>query len=275
MAPPLFKRILVPIDPAKPFAAANKYAVDLAHRFESRIVATYVIDENLMGPSAQTTTGAMDEALEWVGRDAMDDFAGHHTDLDIQKTLAYGSSPTALFQTVLQCGVDLLVLGGYHTTNMGLWGSIAGDIVHHCERSCFVVRRGGEIPKDGEPIVVPYDGSLHPRSTLEKIVRLAKETGASIDLVYVASKRKHDKALSILKDGTTVAQEAGVQVASHVLPASRLRSKARIISAHAHEVGSPLVAVSRIGHASIHTGRSRTVGWLIAHCDIPVWVVRR
>ncbi len=271
----MFKRVLVPIDPAKPFAAANDYAVALAQRFSSEVIATYVLDENLLGPSAQQTTGAMDEALEWVGRDAMDDFAAHHPELQISKRIAYGSVHTSLFQAVLQSGADVLVLGGFHTGSLGLWGSIAGDIVHHCERSCFVVRRVAELPGPNKPIIVPYDGTSHPRATLARIARLARELDAPIDLVYAARAGRADNAAAFLKEGAAILMEEGVaSVDYHVLARGRLASKARMLHRYACDNGA-LLALSRIGKASMHTGRSRTVGWLVGHSSVPVWVVRK
>ncbi len=276
----MFKRILIPVDPSKPFGAANQYAVDLAHRFGSTIVATYVIDENLLGPSAQQTTGAMDEALEWVGRDAMDDFALHHPDLEVNKCLGYGSTATALFQIVLQTGASALVLGGFRSRAAraaGGWGSVAGEIVQHAERPCFIVREPSRLPTSGDPIIIPYDGSEFPRKTIPNITAFAEATGSRLDLVHVCSSGHEAQAKAVLKEGVALIydENPGVEVDRHVLRASFLKSKGRVILNHARTVNSPLIAISRLGRASLHTGRSKTVDWLIAHSEKPVWVVRR
>ncbi len=276
----MFKRILIPVDPSKPFGAANQYAVDLAHRFGSSVVATYVIDENLLGPSAQQTTGAMDEALEWVGRDAMDDFALHHPDLEVNKCLAYGSTATALFQIVLQTGASALVLGGFRSRAAratGGWGSVAGEIVQHAERPCFIVREASRLPTSGDAIIVPFDGSEFPRKTLPNIAAFAEATGSSIDLVHVCSSGHEGEAQGLLKEGAALIAEhqPEIQVERHVLRASFLKSKGRVVLNHARAVNSPLIAISRLGRTSLHTGRSKTVDWLIAHSEKPVWVVRR
>lgn len=272
----MLKRILLPVDPSRPFAAANEYAVQLAHKFGSRLVMTYVIDDHLLGPAAEEAATSIDEALEWVGRDAMEEFQQHHPELDCQKTLAYGHTPTALFQMVLQTGADAVVLGGYHSrANPKVWGSTVVEIVHHAERPTFVVRRPSDIPDRGDPIVVPFDGSERPVANLPRVASFAKETGAVIDLVHVASPKQAEAAKAILEKGAWVVRQEGVEVQTHVLPRRLLRSKARIVLQHARSVGSPLIAISRLGTSSIHTGRSRTVGWLLAHSPIPVWVVRK
>lgn len=273
----MFKRILIPVDPARPFAAANEYAVELAKKFESSIVATYVIDEQLMGGHVgDQAAGALDDALEWVGRDAMDDFAKHHEDLAVAKTLIYGPTHTAIFQMVLQTGADLVVVGGYHSaTQPHLWGSTVLDIVQHDERPTFVVRKAAHIPHEGDTIVVPFDGSQRPLENLMKVTRLAKGVGASIDLVFVARKRHMVQAEQMLKKGRLLVEEQGVAATIHVLGAGLLRAKGRVILDHAKKQNAPLIAVSRLGQSSIHTGRSRTVAWLVAHSDVPVWVVRR
>lgn len=272
----MFKRLLLPVDPARPFGAANQYAVDLAHKFDSRIVATYIIDDHLLGPVAEEAHNSIDEALEWVGKDAMDDFVEHHPDLEIQKTLAYGSTPTALFQMVLQTGADTVVLGGFHgRANPHVWGSTVVDIVHHAERPVFVVRERGELPQEGQVIVVPFDGSERPLGTLPRIVELAKATGASIDLVYVAKGRDKGQGQAALDRGTWICQEEGVPVETHILTCKPWRTKGRVVLNHARACKSPLIALSRLGTQSMHTGRSRTVAWLLTHSPLPVWVVRK
>ncbi|MGB0653183.1 MAG: universal stress protein [Thermoplasmatota archaeon] len=275
----MFKRLLIPVDPSRPFDAANQYAVDLAHRFDSSLVATYVIDEGLMGPSAQATTGAMDEALEWVGRDAMDDFAKHHPDLDIKKSLAYGSTATALFQVVLQTGAAAVVIGGFRAkpTRTNMWGSVAVEIVHHAERHAFVVRERTRLPGPGDTIVVPFDGSHYARHCLPHVVKFASLLACRLDLVTVAAKGHEAEAQVALKEGQgIVGQEApDLDVETHVLPAPMWKSKGRVLLNHARAVDSPMIALARLGKTSMHTGRSRTVDWLIAHSERPVWVVRK
>lgn len=272
----MFQRILLPVDPARAFGAANQYAVDLAHRFDSRIIATYIIDDHLLGPVAEEAHHSIDEALEWVGKDAMDDFVEHHPDLECQKSLAYGSTPTALFQMVLQTGADTVVLGGFHSrANPHVWGSTVVDIVTHAERPVFVVRERAELPGAGDVIVVPFDGTERPLANLPRIAKFAKEMGASLDLVYVAKGKEQAGAQAALEKGAWVCQEHDVPAATHVLRHSPWRPKGRTILNHARTVQSPLIALSRLGRSSMHTGRSRTVTWLLSHCPVPVWVVRK
>lgn len=272
----MFDRILLPVDPAKPFGAANEYAVDLAHRFGSRIVMTYVIDDHLLGPVAEEAASSIDEALEWVGRDAMEGFAAHHPDIDCQKTLAYGNTATALFQMVLQTGADTIVLGGYHSrASPNVWGSTVVDIVQHAERPIFVVRETARVPGEGDAIVVPFDGSERPVANLPRIARFAKQTGAVVHLVHVAPARQAEGATAILEKGAWILRDQDVEVRTRFLPARFWRNKGKRILAYAQEVDAPLVALSRLGRSSAQTGRSRTVAWLLAHCRIPVWVVRK
>lgn len=272
----MFKRILLPVDPARPFGAANEYAVDLAKRFGSTLTTTYIIDDQLLGPAAhEEAASSIDEALEWVGRDAMDDFARHHPDVECSKTLAYGHTATALFQMVLQTGADLVVLGGYHSrAQPHVWGSTVVDVVHHAERSTIVVRESSHLPRHGEAIVVPFDGSERPTAVLPRVCRFAKTLGARVDLVHVARLRDLESARAILENGAWLVREHGVEVETHVLQKTAWRSKARAVLQHAQDHAAPLVAVSRLGASSTHTGRSRTVSWLLAHSPLPVWVVR-
>jgi nucleotide-binding universal stress UspA family protein len=267
----MFKRILVPVDPSRPFDAANKYAVDLAHRFGSKMVAAYIIDEQLLGTIGDEAATSLDHALEWVGQDAMDDFVRAHPEIEMQKCLAYGPTATALFQVVLQSGADLVVVGGYHPTAAGaVWGSTVSDVVLHAERPIFVVRRRASLPQPGQNIVVPFDGSERPMLNLKAMARFAAELGAGIDLVYVARPKETEAAKAVLEKGLAVLTEFTVPGQTHILARSWLQTKARMIHQHALATKSPLIAISRLGKSSLRTGRSRTVAWLA-----PVWVVRK
>lgn len=272
----MFKRILLPVDPAKPFGAANEYAVELAKRFGARVVMTYIIDDHLLGPVAEEAATSIDEALEWVGRGAMEDFEEAHPDVECQKTLAYGSTPTALFQMVLQTGADLVVLGGYHSrASPHVWGSTVVDVVRHAERPVFVVRELNHLPTPTEPIVVPFDGSERPVQNLPRIVQFAKEMGTKIHLINVAKSKYREKAQAALDKGRWIVEQEDVAVETHLIQRGILQSKGRAILNYAKKVDSHLIAISRLGRTSTHTGHSHTVAWLLAHSPVPVWVVRK
>ncbi len=272
----MFKRILLPVDPARQFGAANQYAVDLAHHYGCSLVATYVIDERLLGHVGGEAAATLDSALEWVGEDAMEDFVQHHTDLSVQKSLAYGHTPTALFQMVLQSGADVVVVGGYHSTAAPqLWGSTVADVVHHVERPTFVVRKECKLPEQGQRIVVPYDDSERAASVLPRIATFAAERGAELELVYVAKPSAAKEGEGILKRGVQKLSEYDLPIHTALLRRTIWRPKWRTILSHAHALGSPLIALSRLGETSMRTGRSKTVDHLVAHGDVAVWVVRR
>ncbi len=272
----MFKRILVHVDPARSFDAANRYAVDLAHAFESGLVATYIIDEHLMGHAVDEAANSLDHALEWVGQAAMEDFVTGHPDLDVKKTLGYGPTPTALFQVVLQSGADAVVVGGFHSTAQPhVWGSICADIVHHAERPVFVVRKDARLPGPEQPIVVPFDASERAVATLPRIADLATGLGAPIHLVHVAKPKHADKAQGILDRGAWILKEHGIEATMEVVVPKMFQAKAKAIYRAAKGKNAALIALSRLGTHSIHTGRSRTVGWLVGHSTLPVWVVRK
>lgn len=271
----MFKSILVPIDPSRPFGAANDYACDLAARFGSQIIVNYVVDEALVSGAGEAAT-ALDDAMECVGQDALDDFERVHPDLQVRKLMSYGSTATVIFQSVLSTGAELVVVGGYHgSRSPSVWGSTVIDIVQHDERPTFVVRRPAAIPQAGEVITVPYDGSRWAQQTLPKICRFARELNLGIELVHVARRKDAERGLNILKAGRVLVEEEGIEVESNCLEASRLRPFGKTILQHARAKGSPLIAMSRLGHGSEVTGRSRVMAWFLTHSDLPVWVVRR
>ncbi len=271
----MFRSILVPIDPSRPFDAANDYACALANRFKARVIVNYIVDEALVAGAGEAAA-ALDEAMESVGADALDDFVRIHPELQVDKLLSYGSTATVIFQSVLSTGAELVVVGGYHGgRSSSFWGSTVIDIVQHDERPTFVVRAPANIPQQGETIVVPYDGSRWAQQTIPKICALAKELGARIDLVNVAKRRDADAALHLLEKGRMLVEGEGVEVETNCLEASRLRPFGKTILNHARLVDSPLIAMSRLGRGSEVTGRSRVLAWLLTHSDLPVWVVRR
>ncbi len=271
----MFKSILVPIDPSRPFGAANDYACALATRFDSQVIVNYIVDEALVSGAGEAAA-ALDEAMECVGQDALDDFERIHPELRVKKLLSYGSTATVIFQSVLSTGAEVVVVGGYHgSRSPSVWGSTVIDIVQHDERPTFVVRAPADIPQEGQTMTVPYDGSKWAQQTLPKICAFAREMGLRIDLVHVAKRKDAEKALHLLQRGRVLVEGEGVEVETHCLEGSRWRPVGRTILHHARAVGSPLVAISRLGAASGTTGRSRVLAWLLTHSDLPVWVVRR
>jgi nucleotide-binding universal stress UspA family protein len=271
----MFKRILVPVDPARPFGAANDYACLLATRYGSTIIANYIVDETLV-TGAGEAVAALDSALEYVGREAVDDFARNHPEIQVEKRMSYGPTATVIFQTVLSTGADLVVLGGY-TLRAGLhpWGSRVVDIVSHAERSTIVVRGPARLPTSDDRIMVPYDGSTIANEALLQICVVAKELGCLVDLVHVARPKHMAAGLHLLERGRIIAEGEGARVETHGLARPRLQSKGRVLLEHALRSDVRLVAMSRLGQSSMSTGQSRTLTWLLTHSDVPIWVVRR
>lgn len=271
----MFKTILVPIDPARPFGAANDYACALAKRFDSKIIANYIVDEAIVSGAGEAAT-ALDDAMECVGADAMDRFVAAHDDLDVKKLLSYGPTATVIFQSVLATGASLVVVGGYTGAHSPkVWGSTVMDIVKHDERPTFVVRAPARLPADGDAIVVPFDGSTAAQQVLPKIVKFAKEMGGTICLVNIAKKKDSARALHALQLGTSIVKGEGMECESHCIEAPRFGGVGRALLNFARQHRSPLIAMSRLGESSMRTGQSRTLSWLLTHSDIPVWVVRR
>lgn len=271
----MFKTILVPIDPSRPFAAANDYACSLAGRFGSQVVANYIVDEELVAGAGEAVA-ALDDAMEHVGQDAMERFVDEHQDLGVRKLLSYGHTATVIFQSVLATGADLVVVGGYSgAASPKVWGSTVMDIVKHDERPTFVVRAPSRVPASGDAIVVPFDGSERAQANLPRIAKLAQEFSARLDLVYVAKKHEAERALHMLQMGAAIAQGVGVECEIHCIQATRLSSKGRSILKHARQQRAPLIALSRLGETSTRTGYSSILHWLLTHSEIPVWVVRK
>ncbi len=271
----MFKSILVPIDPSRPFGAANDYACALAERFGSKVIANYIVDEAIVSGAGEAVA-ALDDAMECVGKDAMDRFASIHPDLDVQKLLSYGSTATVIFQSVLATGASLVVVGGYTGVHKPkVWGSTVMDIVRHDERPTFVVRAPARLPAEGDSIIVPFDGSRAAQQVLPNIVKFAKEMGVTIDLVNVAKKKESDRAMHALQLGASIVRGEGLECEVHCIEATRFGGVGRAILGFARTMRSPLIAMSRLGESSMSTGQSRTLGWLLTHSDIPVWVVRR
>lgn len=271
----MFKRILVPVDPAKHLGPANEYAAKLALRFGAQIIANYVLDESLMHGAGEAVQ-AVDDAMEWVGADALQHYCDCHPEVTVHKRVSYGHTATCIFQSVLGTGADLVVIGGYRSSlNANVWGSTVADIVHHDERPTFVVRRDAALPKKGEVIVVPFDGSDRAVANLHRITRFAKEMDCDVDLLNVAKKVDSERALHILRKGKQICEADGVTAEVHCIQASRWKPRGKMVLDFARGQNSPLIALSRLGAHSAETGRSRTVSWLLTHSELPVWVVRK
>lgn len=271
----MFKRILVPVDPAKHLGPANDYAAKLAIRFQSQVIANYVLDESLMHGAGEAVQ-AVDDAMEWVAKDALQHYCDIHPEVTVHKRVSYGHTATCIFQSVLGTGADLVVVGAYRgSLNPNLWGSTVADIVHHDERPTFVVRKDAELPSPGQAILVAFDGSQRAMDNLVRITKFAKEMECSLDLVNVAKKADCEQALHTLRKGQQLCEADGMEATIHCIQGSRWKPRGKSILEFARTQNTPLIALSRLGKKSSETGRSRTVSWLLSHSDIPVWVVRK
>jgi nucleotide-binding universal stress UspA family protein len=271
----MFNTILVPIDPSRPFGAANDYACALAKRFGSKVIANYIVDEAIVSGAGEAAT-ALDDALECIGLDAMDRFVVAHPELQVKKLLSYGPTATVIFQSVLSTGAGVVVVGGYSgASHPSFWGSTVMDIVKHDERPTFVVRAPARLPNEGDSIIVPFDGSKAAQQVLPQITKFARTLGLTVDLVKVAKKKDSDRALRALQLGAALIEGDGIACTTHCIEATRFSGIGRSILKFARQQRTPLIAMSRLGASSTITGQSRTLGWLLAHSDIPVWVVRR
>lgn len=268
------KRILVPVDPTCQLDAAGNYAAQLARMYDAELIAMYILDDSRM-QGAHEGAQSLDDAMAWIAQDVMEQYAHRHGDLKVQKLMGTGRTATAVFQAVLRTGAESVVLGGFTKGPNSFWGSVSMDIVDHCERPAFVVRKPAGIPKEGDRVMIAYDGSQRATECLQNIARFLKVTKAVGYLCYAAAPKDMDRVQRELDEAKLYLQTEGVMAETAILERSRFHSHGWVLDRHARQVDAKLIALSRLGRSSIHTGRSRTVAWLVSHAHTPVWVVRR
>jgi nucleotide-binding universal stress UspA family protein len=131
----MFNRIMVPTDGSKCSLKAEDVAITIAQKFNGKLVAVHIIDEQLIYPF---------EILEEEGNKILDSVAekGRRQDVEVEQVLIVGNPTHDMAKIVEKTRADLLVIGSHGKTGLTkiLMGSVAESALKSVKIPVLMVR---------------------------------------------------------------------------------------------------------------------------------------
>jgi nucleotide-binding universal stress UspA family protein len=183
--------ILAPLDGSTTAEAVRPFAVALARRLGQRLILLRVYDapptlvpeeEQARRSEAETYLHRVAEELRTEGLEVQTRVAGLDEDAEIGEEIARQARLT---------GASLIAIATHGRTGPKRWalGSVTDEVVRSAACPVLVVRAYGSGAAAGEPafrrVLVPLDGSATAEAALDEAIVLARQLGATLDLVQV------------------------------------------------------------------------------------------
>lgn len=124
-------RILVGVDGTPTSLRAAAYAVGMARRQGSRLVALYVASTSAVGMQTAATAGAMVQTQEELGAELRQRFVdgARELNLEIEFVVRRGNPYRELVAVAAERRVDAVVIGASTSAGRRFVGSLAGRLV--------------------------------------------------------------------------------------------------------------------------------------------------
>ena len=126
---------MVPTDGSKCSLKAEDVAITIAQKFNGKLVAVHIIDEQLIYPF---------EILEEEGNKILDSVAekGRRQDVEVEQVLIVGNPTHDMAKIVEKTRADLLVIGSHGKTGLTkiLMGSVAESALKSVKIPVLMVR---------------------------------------------------------------------------------------------------------------------------------------
>ena len=174
----MFKTILMPFDGSEPTTHALPYATALARATQGRLVLTYALAPWELSFDAPLRLYDIGTELREAGLDVTTHIAPPHL----------GNPGRAILAMAGEVGADVIVMGthAYGSVGRALFGSVADYVVRHSTLPVLVCTPlADRVWPEERPrrILVPLDGSALAETALSPAREIAREIGASLDLV--------------------------------------------------------------------------------------------
>jgi len=189
------EKILFPIEFSQREEAAAPFVLSMAQRYRARVVLLHVLQPP---PPIYAGMGAVyAEAFDWNG--AMEDrrlelekFAAEQfPKADVTLVVEPGDPASAISRYAANNAVDLIAMPthGYGMFRRALMGSVTAKVLHDSTVAVWTSAHAPEPSHRAHPqprrILCALDMKPESRHTLELAIQLAKDAGASIELVHV------------------------------------------------------------------------------------------
>ncbi|MFB6159997.1 MAG: universal stress protein [Haloferacaceae archaeon] len=152
MTTPEFETIVVATDGSESVRRAVGVALDLARRFDARVEALYVVDEEEVASSPERVREDMRNALQEAGGEALVDVRSEadRRDVPVETTVREGRPADEIVDHARAVDADVVATGtrGRHGENRLLVGSVAEAVVRSCPVPVLTVRQVEEARRD-------------------------------------------------------------------------------------------------------------------------------
>lgn len=265
----IIRRILFPVDFSERAKAVAPFVLSMGLRHKAAVVLMNIIQPppplyggiNTIYPETFDYTASRDALLESLNQFGAEELPK----IEVSNVVDVGDPATLIVDYAQANGIDLICLPthGYGTFRRALLGSVAAKVLHDAKIPVWTSAHAPEASHRAHPqprhLLVAVDPDKDARATLDAAVAIAKESGATLDIVTAVSEgliapgMGDAKLEKLLIDGT-----------SQVL--SKLQLEAGTEAGTVIEIGSPAVVVRRAALSKradlVVVGRSDTHGLL-------------
>ncbi|MEI8062840.1 MAG: universal stress protein [Verrucomicrobiota bacterium] len=220
----MFKTIMVGTDGSPAAEVATRYAVWLANRLRSRLIAIHVTDIRILeGPLLADIAGAVGAQPYPAMLARVKEIQTDHANEILQSvaqlcreqnvTCEIVHETGSLVHTLLECErrADLVVLGqhGEHAQwHAEMLGSSVERMVRGSIKPCLVIPEKYRAP---EKILIAHDGSIESTKALQVGLNLALALSAGVTLVTACQRDEEDAAAQTLQTAHELALARGLK----------------------------------------------------------------
>ena len=148
---PLFpvKCIVVPIDFSESSAAAVAAALELVSDSAHVHVLHVVLPSSIFSPEGEWAPLRQGEILGTVSRTELADFLDRHHLADTTQAIEFGDPASSVAAYAKKHHADLIVIPsqGYHGIQRMIMGSVAEQIIRHCECAVLVLHSSDSLSR--------------------------------------------------------------------------------------------------------------------------------
>ena len=188
--------IVCAVDFSRQSVVALKYAELLARSWDKKLVVLHAISEDTPAyfTSSQIDSVSDEETdLKNGALTALKDFTVEHlaSDTDVQLLVDDRDPALAVFQAVDELGAEMVALGSHGRSGIEKlrFGSVAETVINEGQTPTLIAGPsvGESVPLKISRILIPIDLSNESLAAVRFAAEIAKRTGASLTVVYLAA----------------------------------------------------------------------------------------
>jgi nucleotide-binding universal stress UspA family protein len=259
------RRILFPVDFSERAKAVAPFVLSIAQRHKAAVVLMNIIQPpaplyggiNMMVyPETFDYTESRAVIVESLAQFA----AAELPKVDVSSVVDVGDPASMIIDYVNDNGIDLICLPthGYGTFRRALLGSVTAKVLHDAGIPVWTSAHAPEASHRAHPqprhVLVAIDPDKHARETLDAAVDIAKESGATLDIVTAVPEGVIGPAMvdadleKLLIEGTgKVLAKLQVEAGSEAGTVIEMGSPASVVRCAAISKRADLVVVGRGG----------------------------